>query len=110
MAENALDGDYVGAPIVAPIVATASVTYAILDRTADDDYFVIDETTGQISVNMAGADLPLDYEVKPNYTVTVTATNAAGTSEAQVNIRLINPERTPDVYRRRRSNRDSHTR
>ena len=91
VAENALDGDYVGAPIV----ATAAVAeYEIPDRTDDDDYFEID-SMGQISVNAAGAALPLDYEEKPSYTVTVRATNAAGTSEAQVNIRLINLNEPP---------------
>ena len=51
VAENALDGDYVGAPIV----ATAGVTgYGIPDRNDDDDYFEID-VNGQISVNAVGA-------------------------------------------------------
>ena len=97
VAENALDDDYVGAPIVAS--AAGGVAYSLPDRTDDDDNFDIDAGTGQISVNAEGAMAgALNYEEKPSYIVTVRATATASNlwSEAQVNIRLINLNEPPE--------------
>ena len=108
VAENALEDDYVGAPIVAS--AAGGVTYSIPDRTDDDDYFVIDSGTGQISVNADGAAAgALNYEEKPSYTLTVRATATASDlwSEAQVNIRLINLNEPPEFEEPSAPNEDT---
>ena len=72
VAEDAVAGDLVGAPVV----ASDADSYDL--GGADVASFAIDANTGQITV---GADTTLDYESKDSYTVTVTASDTAGTSD-----------------------------
>ena len=94
VAENARVGDYVGAPVVA---TGADLTYAF--ASGDIAYFVIDPATGQIKVRAmtpGGPRPTLDYETRNSYTVTVTATNAAGeTANIRVDIGLTNVNEAP---------------
>ena len=72
--ENTPAGDPVGAPVAAADVHELTYTLGGPDLALFD----IDSATGQISV---GAGTSLDYEVRPDYAVTVTATDPSGATD-----------------------------
>ena len=98
VAENARVGDRVGDPVV----AARGARYALSsENDVDHDNFAID-MYGQITVADINADAnvitrpDLDYEVKSRYVVIVTATGAAGGTDAvTVTITLIDLNESP---------------
>ena len=88
VAENTPAGTNLGAPIAAsdPDV----LTYSLSDTNGndDDESFVINRATGQLMTKAA-----LNYETKPSYTVTVTATDpfeASVTSDVTITVTDVN--------------------
>ena len=75
VAENTLAGDPVGDPVTAVDFDTLEYTLDGPDATL----FNIDSATGQIAV---GSGTTLDYEILDTYTVTVTAIDPSGASDA----------------------------
>ena len=73
--EGTAAGTNIGAPVVANDVDDAALTYALSGTDAAS--FDIVRTTGQLQTKAA-----LDYSTKTSYDVTVTATDAAGLSDA----------------------------
>ena len=71
----------------------------------DAMYFSIDTTggtAGQIRVSAAGEALPLDYEIRRAYTVTVTAADPEGlSSSTSVTINIADVNEGPEIMRRR---------
>ena len=99
VAENAMVGHYVGAPVV----AQHATTYALTSGSHDHTNFVIDGN-GQITVADIDTDLSdlimtrpdLDYEIKPTYSIKVVATGVNNaTATAEVTVRLINLNEEP---------------
>ena len=90
--EDAAGGTAVGAPVTATDPdAGDALSYSISGNDAAS--FSIVASTGQISVATGAA---LDYQTKPTYSVTVTATDRAGaTATVTVNIRLTNVNEAP---------------
>ena len=76
--ENSPAGANVGDPVKANDTVDDVLTYSLSGT--DDDSFEIDPATGQITV---GPRTMLDEEMKPTYMVTVTATEAGGSSRAR---------------------------
>lgn len=72
--ENSPAGDPVGAPVTAEDVDPLSYTLGGPDAA----HFNMDSATGQIAV---GAGTSLDFEVRADYTVTVTATDPSGATD-----------------------------
>ena len=101
VAENAMVGHHVGAPIV----AQNATMYSLTSGGHDDTNFTIDGN-GQIAVANVDADPvdvnevtrpDLDYETKSTYSISVIAADASGaTAEAEVTIRLINLNEGPN--------------
>ena len=74
--ENTAASMPIGDPVTATDYEGNAITYSISG--ADAPHFTINSTSGQIRANAA-----LDYETEPNtYTVTVTATDPVGLSDA----------------------------
>ena len=73
--EGTAAGTNIGAPVVANDVDDAALTYALSGTDAAS--FDIVRTTGQLQTKAA-----LDHSTKTSYVVTVTATDAAGLSDA----------------------------
>ena len=101
VAENAGDGDAVGAAVVATDTVDADNTDddAIVYRLSggDTDSFTIDSESGQIQV---GANAMLDYETKKSYMVTVTASDLEGlNSSIDVTIEVTNVDEAPEIMR-----------
>jgi hypothetical protein len=75
----------------------STITYSLKDG-ADADKFTIDPTTGEVTL----IESP-DFEVKPSYTFTVVATDAANNATEQTvslavnNVDEVGPEFTSDV-------------
>ena len=83
--ENADAGANVGAPVAAADNDGDILTYTLSD-TLDNESFEIDQATGQITV---GDDTNVDFEIKQDYMVTVTATDPAGepaTIDVNINV------------------------
>ena len=74
IAENTPAGDPVGDPVTANDID--ALTYTL--GGADKAHFDVDSASGQIAV---GPDTSLDYEIRTDYTVTVTATDPSGASD-----------------------------
>ena len=75
VAENTAAGENIGAPVVATDADDDTLTYTMSG--ADAASFGIGPTTGQLTTKT-----DLDFETKASYTVTVSATDAAGLSDA----------------------------
>ena len=82
VAENTGPGVSIGAPVTATTVG-AAVTYTL--GGTDAASFDIVEATGQLQTKAA-----LDYETRPSYEVTVTATNLEGSVDIMVTIDVTN--------------------
>ena len=75
VAENTVAGEDIGAPVAASDANDAALSYTLSGTDAAS--FDIDRATGQLKTK---ADL--DYETRASYSVTVTATDAAGLSDS----------------------------
>ena len=75
VAENTVAGEDIGTPVAANDANGDALTYALSGT--DDDSFDIDPGTGQLMTLAA-----LDYETKPAYSVTVTASDSGGLSDS----------------------------
>ena len=75
VAENTAAGEDIGTPVAANDANGDALTYALSGT--DDDSFDIDPGTGQLMTLAA-----LDYETKPAYSVTVTASDSGGLSDS----------------------------
>ena len=73
--ENTVAGEDIGAPVEATDADNDALTYVLSGTDAAS--FDIDDTTGQLMTKAA-----LDYETRDSYTVTVTATDEEGLSDA----------------------------
>ena len=73
--ENAAAGENVGAPVTAMDADNDTLTYSL--GGTDMASFDIDLDTGQLMTLAA-----LDYEIKPTYSVTVTASDSGGLSDS----------------------------
>ncbi len=82
VAENTAAGMDIGAPVTVTTVG-AAVTYTL--GGTDAASFDIVEATGQLQTKAA-----LDYETRPSYEVTVTATNLEGSVDITVTIDVTN--------------------
>ena len=82
VAENTAAGENIGAPVVA---ADSSGTFTYALGGTDASSFDIDATTGQLQTKAA-----LDYETRSSYEVTVTATDANGSTDITVAVDVIN--------------------
>ena len=71
VAENALVGQYIGAPVVARDPDGDTLAYTLSG--ADPQFFVLHPATGQLRVN-----IPLDYETKNSYSVAVRVADGRG--------------------------------
>ena len=71
VAENAVVGQYIGAPLVARDPDGDALVYTLSG--ADPQFFVLHPVTGQLRVNV-----PLDYETKSSYSVVVRVADGRG--------------------------------
>ena len=71
MAENAVVGQYIGAPVVARDPDGDTLAYTLSG--ADPQFFALHPATGQLRVNV-----PLDYETKSSYSVVVRVADGRG--------------------------------
>ena len=71
VAENAVVGQYIGAPVVARDPDGDALAYTLSG--ADPQFFVLHPATGQLRVNV-----PLDYETKSSYSVVVRVADGRG--------------------------------
>ena len=99
VAENAAADATVGAPVDATDEKTpgttddSNLTYSLSG--SDAGSFKIDRATGQISVRAANS---LDYETKPNHTVTVRVEDPSrATDTVTVNIAVTNFDEDPEI-------------
>ena len=93
IAENTAAGRNVGAVVTATDADNDPLSYTL--GGADMASFDFDETTGQIRTR---AGVSYDHEVKPSYTVTVTASDGTDTAVADVTISVTDvaePPRAP---------------
>ena len=93
IAENTAAGRNVGAVVTATDADNDPLSYTL--GGADMASFDFDETTGQIRTK---AGVSYDHEVKPSYTVTVTASDGTDTAVADVTISVTDvaePPRAP---------------
>ena len=81
VAENTAAGENIGAPVV--VADSGAFTYSL--GGTDASSFDIDATTGQLQTKAA-----LDYETRPSYELTVTATDAGGSTDITVAVDVIN--------------------
>ena len=81
--ENLPAGTEVGDPVEATDTADDVLTYSLTGAAADD--FEIDPATAQITV---GSRTVLDHEATPTYSVTVTAREASGDTDATVTVTI----------------------
>ena len=75
VAENTATGEDIGNPVAASDANADALTYALSG--ADVASFAIDSDTGQLMTLAA-----LDFETKPTYSVTVTASDSGGLSDS----------------------------
>ena len=75
VAENTVAGEDIGDPVAASDANLDTLTYALSGTNAAS--FDIDMATGQLMTKMA-----LDFETKPTYSVTVTASDSGGLSDS----------------------------
>ena len=75
VAENTVAGEDIGNPVAASDANRDTLTYALSGTNAES--FDIDRATGQLMTKMA-----LDFETKPTYSVTVTASDSGGLSDS----------------------------
>ena len=71
VAENAVAGQYIGAPVAARDPDGDALAYTLSG--ADPQFFDVHPTTGQLRVNV-----PLDYETKSGYSVVVRVADGRG--------------------------------
>ena len=71
VAENAVVGQYIGAPVVARDPDGDALAYTLSG--ADPQFFVLHPATGQLRVNV-----PLDYETRSSYSVVVRVADGRG--------------------------------
>ncbi|HUS47176.1 MAG TPA: cadherin repeat domain-containing protein, partial [Phycisphaerae bacterium] len=92
--ENSPNGTVVGTVAAGDVDAGDSLTYAITAGNTDNA-FAINSSTGQITVNNAGA---LDYETNPTFNLTVEVTDSGGlTGTAAVTVNLDDVNEPPAV-------------
>ena len=77
VAENSPTGTDVGNPVAAADGDDDALAYSL--GGVDASFFTVEEETGQIKV---GAGTALDYETRETYTISVTATDPQGASDA----------------------------
>ena len=74
IAENATTGEQIGTPVAAADANSDELRYTLGGANASS--FNIEAATGQLLTKAA-----LDYEIKPSYTITVTAEDPSGTTD-----------------------------
>ena len=104
ISEDADAGDSVGAPVVASDIGAdgmeETLFYTLSDDTSvspanDDNFFIIDSGTGQISVDV---DEMLDFETQEEFKVVVTATDPGNEPESvNVTIKVLNVDESPVI-------------
>ena len=86
VAEDASEGDAVGAPVEAYDDDGDTLTYELEDGDDQNELFTIDRGTGQIRV---GADVTLDRETAPNsFEITVSAYDPTRAQAAEVTVTI----------------------
>ncbi len=91
VAENTPAGTYIADPVSATDAdPNDTLTYSLSGRDASS--FNIDDETGQLMTRV-----PLDYEVKRSFSVTVTASDGTDSAEIQVTVAVIDMDEPPSA-------------
>ena len=91
VAENTPAGTYIADPVSANDAdPNDTLTYSLSGQDASS--FNIDDETGQLMTRV-----PLDYEVKRSYSVTVTASDGRDSDEIQVTVAVIDMDEPPSA-------------
>ena len=91
IAENTPAGVNIGSPVSATDVDEDTLTYTL--GGTDAGSFSIVKSSGQLQTQV-----PLDYETKKSYTVTVTVSDGGRTDAISVTITIIDVDETPETH------------